>query len=524
MPTFEFTAPDGKTYEVEGPDGATEAQAFGILQQRLGGQQPKTPQDSISQIPGQAGAVQSAPGAPKSPSGIGDTLKGLGEVALSAGTGALAAPVGAIRGALGTLTSGKYGTQEGVREGEKQGSELAESLTYTPKTETGKEYGAKLGDFLKSAGLEALGGLGGETAALSSAAKAAKPLAGIAGRAVGQPLSKAGEAVGEAASAARGTVGRGIAEGLGVEPEAIKLAQRASAYGIPIRPDQLTNNKILKSMGEALEKVPLSGAKTEARQEAFNKALINQIGGDPKATKLNPEVYNKAMTKSGETIGDLGMKQGVKLETKNHIALNNLVEDAKKFQTEDVSKVVQNYVREINSKTKDGLLDGTAFRRLNSKIGAQARNTSNGDLKHALGELEDTLHDALKGSLTGDELKAYNQARKYYAQGKVLEPLVAKSMTGDISGPSLMGALTRDQAGKARVARGKAGELGELGRIGQLIKEPNSSGTAERGIAYGLLGGAGYANPATAAGVYGLANLYNRLGPRFIPKPPTGTP
>lgn len=36
MPTFEFTSPEGKTYSVDGPDGATKEQAFQILQQHLG--------------------------------------------------------------------------------------------------------------------------------------------------------------------------------------------------------------------------------------------------------------------------------------------------------------------------------------------------------------------------------------------------------------------------------------------------------------------------------------------------------
>lgn len=36
MPTFDFTAPDGKSYSVDGPDGATPEQAFQILQQHLG--------------------------------------------------------------------------------------------------------------------------------------------------------------------------------------------------------------------------------------------------------------------------------------------------------------------------------------------------------------------------------------------------------------------------------------------------------------------------------------------------------
>ena len=37
MPTFEFKSPEGQSYSVQGPDGATPEQAFGILQQHLGG-------------------------------------------------------------------------------------------------------------------------------------------------------------------------------------------------------------------------------------------------------------------------------------------------------------------------------------------------------------------------------------------------------------------------------------------------------------------------------------------------------
>lgn len=36
MPTFDFTSPDGKTYSVQGPEGATPEQAFQILQTQLG--------------------------------------------------------------------------------------------------------------------------------------------------------------------------------------------------------------------------------------------------------------------------------------------------------------------------------------------------------------------------------------------------------------------------------------------------------------------------------------------------------
>lgn len=62
MPTFKFTAPDGKKYSVEGPEGATEQQAFQMLQSQLGA--PPVPpakpfgqqlNDSIADLPRQTG-------------------------------------------------------------------------------------------------------------------------------------------------------------------------------------------------------------------------------------------------------------------------------------------------------------------------------------------------------------------------------------------------------------------------------------------------------------------------------------
>ncbi|MBT2300358.1 hypothetical protein J7E70_07760 [Variovorax paradoxus] len=55
MPTFEFTAPDGKTYEVQGPDGATQEQAFSMLQSQIaGGSAPATKEPSAAFSAGRA--------------------------------------------------------------------------------------------------------------------------------------------------------------------------------------------------------------------------------------------------------------------------------------------------------------------------------------------------------------------------------------------------------------------------------------------------------------------------------------
>jgi hypothetical protein len=59
--TFRFTSPDGKTYRVNGPEGATEAEAFQILQQQIGGEQPAAPAEQ--------------PAAPSQPQSYGDSVR-----------------------------------------------------------------------------------------------------------------------------------------------------------------------------------------------------------------------------------------------------------------------------------------------------------------------------------------------------------------------------------------------------------------------------------------------------------------
>lgn len=302
------------------------------------------------------------------------------------------------------------------------------------------------------------------------------------------------------------------------------LAQKATEHGIPLRPDMLSKNKFLRMAGEASEQVPLSGGKGEARQVAFNKAIAKTLGAE--GDKITPDVYEKAMNKYGKMIGDISGKNPVPFDAKLKSALESHAANAANVETADVAKAINYYVKEIvDQGTAKGQIDGIALRKIRTKLTGQMRRTTNGDLKHALSELDEDLLDSIQGQLSPDELKSFNQARRYYRNGKIIEPLVAKG-TGDISPQALMGRVTSDASGKAAMARGKSGDIGDLARIGQrFLKEPASSGTAERKAVYsGLLGGGALAEPMTAASIYGGANIYNRLSPwlarKMIPPPP----
>lgn len=154
MPSFEFTSPEGKKYTVAGPDGATKEQAFAILQQQIAGGTAQAaapaPNPSMAGVPGfdSSGAPTVKPAAPADPTFV-QKLVGGGETALALATGATTGAVGMLAGGaaglVGNLTGGRYGMKDGVEAGMQQG---AESLTYSPKTETGQDYAQAAGEAL----------------------------------------------------------------------------------------------------------------------------------------------------------------------------------------------------------------------------------------------------------------------------------------------------------------------------------------------------------------------------------------
>jgi len=75
MPTFEFTSPEGKKYTVNGPEGSTKEQAFGILQQKLGASTSAAPSTPATPAPEAPGNISmSANAANKAIAGIPDTI------------------------------------------------------------------------------------------------------------------------------------------------------------------------------------------------------------------------------------------------------------------------------------------------------------------------------------------------------------------------------------------------------------------------------------------------------------------
>ncbi len=375
---------------------------------------------------------------------FGEKIQGYIEPAATMATGAIAMPIGAAGGVLKSITGGKYGTQEGVKQGEDTASKISSALTYQPRTQSGKENLESISGLFDKSKLAGLGP--SEAMALGGASQ------GV-GTQLGQVPKQAISAAGALPKKALGKIGESV-----ISPDKRALAQKAEGYGIPLRPDMLTDNKFARMAGEFSEQLPLTGDKGGARQDAFNSAIIKTVGAE--GDKLTPAVYDKALRTNGAQIGTLSKKPIPYFDTKLRSSLDERLAQANNFETSDVSKVVGSYVREIKNKIgEDGTIDGVAFRKIRTKLIGQMRRTDNGDLKHALSEIDEDMLDAIKSQLNPEESQIFNDARAKYARLKVIEPLVAKSKTGDISAASLMNAMTSDKTGKSLMARGRGGDL-----------------------------------------------------------------
>jgi len=452
---------------------------------------------------------------------LGQRILGAGEAGLSAITGAAGGAAGQLYGIGKTLTGGKYGTQAGIQEGEKAGVELANKLTYQPRTQTGQQLTEGVGRALEASRLQGLpveGGMIGRIPEIPGAAL------------------RAGEVGAAGAQAAGRQAARGVASALpAVDAETQRLAQQAHSMGFRLTPEQVVGGKYSKIAGESLASVPMSGANTELNKNVFLRNLSEQAGIE--GGKPTRAAFGEATKRVGQGIGDLNQKYDLPIG-KDTIPLlrQNAI-----GQLPEVKSVVNHYVDMVKKETKGGNLNGTIFRKINTELDSRIKSTSNGDLKHALGELQDDLLDLQEAQMLPEDSARLNTLRRQYAIQRTIEPLASKSPTGDIAPSALLGAITATKVGKARVARGAAGDLGTLADIGaRFLKEPKSSGTAERRLIQGIptalssAAGAGVGTAAGAsalpailggvAGTYGAANLYNRAGPAItramIDRPP----
>lgn len=178
MPIARFQMPDGKIGRFEVPEGTTPEQAQAQIEAFVSQQQAAPVGDIPTAADMQPNTLAAQPATTVQPS-LMDRVVGAGEAGLTLLTGATGGTLGTIEGGLRGITQsmrdGTFGTQAGAEAAQQTALQSAESMTYSPRTQSGQEQVAALGNVLEP--LTALAPVAA-TMPIGTAVQAARPAVG----------------------------------------------------------------------------------------------------------------------------------------------------------------------------------------------------------------------------------------------------------------------------------------------------------------------------------------------------------
>jgi len=436
MPKFDVTAPDGKVYEVNAPEGATQDDAIKYVQTNLYKQK--------------AG--------PEKSNGL---LQSLGNLAAGGirGAGSIGATIVAPYDIAKDAISGKGLSLESNRQRRKDMDAALQGMG--AETDSWMYQGGKLAG--EVAGTAGMGGalargasfMGAPAATVSSIASGGLNVAGKTGlpgfltRAAGGAVTggataglvnpedvATGAAIGGAFPILAKGVGAGARKagaalrGSPVSQEVADLASRADQLGINIPADRITNSKPMNALAASLDYVPFSGrAATNSRMESqLNTALSKTFG-------QNTDNVTQGLRKAGSSLGgefDRVLKNNtVKVDQQFFQDLAEHATRASKELGSDGANVIKNQIDEIIQKGANGQIDGQAaynIKRTLDRIGKR----STPEAFYAI-DLKKSLMEALNRSLGADEAAKFAATRQQYGNMLTLEKIAKNGAEGDIS-------------------------------------------------------------------------------------------
>ena len=239
---------------------------------------------------------------------LGETIVGAGEAGLTALSGSVAAPVSALGGIVGTMTSGKYGTQQGIQAGQDMARRLQEGGTYQPRTQQGQQYVQDLQRAFEASKLPPVG---------VPEVMGFAPLAGPASQQTKQAVGQAGKQIPSA-----------IAKELGVgELEIQKQFQAKGGMqnaGAAATTDQATVNAMLAKVSPELQNEIRSTPMNQLNMPALERHVeadtlpvpirltrgqatqdVNLLSDEMNMRGKNPELANRFNEQNGKLIENM---------------------------------------------------------------------------------------------------------------------------------------------------------------------------------------------------------------------------
>jgi len=493
MPTYRITAPDGSEYEVTGE--GTEQEALAHVQQAyrpqrdLKKENPAEYDPSSREYQERYGPMSGRSFAQNFGEGVGkafvDTGRGVRQLAIEAGD-----KLNLVSPTMTDLVRGETPTQRVRREASETAAQDA-ALMDTAGGMTGYVGG-------QAAMLAVPGGAAAKGVSLAGRMGAAAALGGTFANM--QPVTSDQTRAGNTAiGAIAGAAGEGLAAGVGkvaqasskVTPEIRELARKAQSMGIKLRAEQVSGSRPLAGVSAALDTIPLSGrdASRAAQRSQFNRAVARTFGEN---TDNLTTAVKSAQASLGAKYDAVLKRYPVNADTELVNGLEDVLQAARTELTDAQFGVITRQVDNILDKVgQGGQIDAQAAYNIKKTLDRVARGQDSSLGYHA-SELRDTLMDAFNRSLPGDISKNFAKVKQQYGNLISVRKLLKNGADGGITPAAL---------GNVKNLRGELKDVADVGA--QFLKEPfGNSGTANRMIGAGILGGAGVAGmlePATLA-------------------------
>lgn len=478
MPVFDITAPNGKTYEIEGPNAEG---ALAALQQHLGAQ-PSTTEDVLK-----SGGIGLAKGTIGLAGALGD-LTNLGSKGIETASNYLSDKLGMERYKRPEKPSmlDSIPTSDSITKAveEKTGK------FYEPKTTAGK-YARTVGEFLPASmvgpggmaaklGTGVTAALGSEGAGQLTEGTAAEPYARLAGALAG----------GVAPMAA----GRAVTP-LPASAQRQRLVDVLADEGVTsLTAGQRTGNNALKYAESFLGDGPLAGqgaSRIQQRgQEQFTEAAMRRAGGGADA---GPETLAANNQRLGDQFRDLSARNTLTPDNQFITDLTTAVRDYRNVPPSQQRAIVQGYVDDIIGHVNAGTMPGRQYQEMRSRLSRQANSLRNSDptLSDALRDMRNALDSAMERSIPAgsQDAQLWQQSRREYGAQKVIEKTASRAGEATAEGQLVPANLRNTVSAENRgaYARGQ-GEFSELARAGSAVMAPlPNSGTAQRNALTNML-------------------------------------
>lgn len=294
---------------------------------------------------------------------------------------------------------------------------------------------------------------------------------------------------------------------LTTSPERQAAADILEREGVPLSAGQRSGSKALQYAESFLGDAPFAGGQAsramEAQGEAFTDAAMRRAGANGRAT---PENLTAARDRISQQFDDLSARNGVQADRQMGQELGLALREYDRVLPAEQRRIVGELASDIVERFQagNGIMPGREYQTIRSRLSRMSQNARQNDpeFSQAIRSMRDALDNNMGRSVAPEDAAAWQQARREWGNLRVLEQAAGaggeNAANGIITPAQLRIAASRGAGNRSAYARGQ-GDFGELARAGNQLMTPlPNSGTGQRNLLTGIVGGS--AGTTAAAG------------------------